>query len=90
MGRERYFGMRGGWLTFWVTVAAASDMALYDQGVFGGVIVTPQFLDLMGITGEASLQSTVTAIYDIGCFFGALATIWIGEKFGRKNTIGTS
>ena len=31
MGREQYFGLRGGWLTFWVTVAAASDMALFGQ-----------------------------------------------------------
>ena len=32
-----WFGMRGGWLTFWVTVACATDMTLfgYDQGVFG-------------------------------------------------------
>lgn len=32
-----YFGLRGGWLTFWVTVACATDMMLfgYDQGVFG-------------------------------------------------------
>ncbi|KAI1256191.1 hypothetical protein MGN70_002353 [Eutypa lata] len=41
----------------------------------------------MGITGEATVQSTVTAIYDVGCFLGAISTIWIGEKFGRKNTI---
>ena len=32
-----YFGLKGGWLTFWVTVACATDMTLfgYDQGVFG-------------------------------------------------------
>lgn len=32
-----YFGLKGTWLTFWVTVACATDMALfgYDQGVFG-------------------------------------------------------
>ena len=32
-----YFGLRGGWLTFWVSVACATDMTLfgYDQGVFG-------------------------------------------------------
>lgn len=34
---QPYFGLRGGWLTFWVTVACATDMMLfgYDQGVFG-------------------------------------------------------
>jgi len=32
-----YFGLRGGWLTFWVTVACTTDMTLfgYDKGVFG-------------------------------------------------------
>lgn len=31
-----YFGLTGGWLTFWITVACATDMTLfgYDQGVF--------------------------------------------------------
>ncbi|KAI1331975.1 general substrate transporter [Xylariaceae sp. FL0255] len=89
MIREPYFGLKGGWLTFWVTVACATDMTLfgYDQGVFGGVIVTSDFLNLMGIEGNPKLQSTVTAIYDIGCFLGAITTIWIGERFGRKNTI---
>ena len=51
--------------------------------------MTPEFLDLMDIADEPSLQSTVTAIYDVGCFFGAISTIWIGERFGRKKTIGT-
>ncbi|KAI1500936.1 general substrate transporter [Biscogniauxia marginata] len=91
MGRAPYFGMKGGWLTFWVTVACATDMTLfgYDQGVFGGVIVTPDFLDRMGINNDPKLQSTVTAIYDVGCFLGAISTIWIGERLGRKNTILT-
>ena len=51
--------------------------------------MTPEFLDLMGITGDSTLQSTVTAIYDVGCFFGAISTILIGEWLGRKKTIGT-
>jgi hypothetical protein len=31
-----YFGLTGGWLTFWLTVACATDMTLfgYDQAVF--------------------------------------------------------
>ncbi|KAI1633668.1 general substrate transporter [Biscogniauxia mediterranea] len=91
MGHAPYFGLKGGWLTFWVTVACATDMTLfgYDQGVFGGVIVTPDFLNQMGIANDAKMQSTVTAIYDIGCFLGAISTIWIGERLGRKNTILT-
>ncbi|KAK5957130.1 hypothetical protein OHC33_001499 [Knufia fluminis] len=30
---------------------------------------------------------TVTAIYDIGCFIGAIAACYFGEKFGRKKTV---
>ncbi|MCJ1232343.1 hypothetical protein MMC14_000295 [Varicellaria rhodocarpa] len=86
-----YFGLRGGWLTFWVSVACATDMTLfgYDQGVFGGVIVTPDFLDTLHLDGpqNTSLLGTVTAIYDVGCFFGAVIACWLGEKLGRKKTI---
>ena len=102
--REPYFGMTGGWLTFWVTVACATDMMLfgYDQGVFctyavhymaimltllAGVIVTPDFLDVLNLHGKTSLTGTVTALYDVGCFFGAVAAVLFGEKLGRKLTI---
>ena len=59
----------------------------YDQGVFGGVIVTPDFLTTLGITGDTSLQGTITALYDIGCFFGAIAAYFIGDWLGRKKTV---
>ncbi|MCJ1321232.1 hypothetical protein MMC15_006576 [Xylographa vitiligo] len=86
-----YFGLKGGWLTVWVTVACATDMTLfgYDQGVFGGVIVTDDFLNTLNLGGpqNTSLLGTVTAIYDVGCFFGACAAFWLGEKLGRKKTV---
>ncbi|KAJ9641523.1 hypothetical protein H2201_004007 [Coniosporium apollinis] len=87
--KKPYFGLTGGWLTFWVTVACATDMTLfgYDQGVFGGVVITQDFLDTLGIADDAKMQSTVTAIYDIGCFFGAIAAFVVGDPLGRKNTI---
>ncbi|KZM19095.1 substrate-specific transmembrane transporter [Ascochyta rabiei] len=84
-----YFGLTGTWLTVWVTVACATDMTLfgYDQGVFGGVIVTPDFLDQLDLNGKTSLISTVTAIYDIGCFFGAISVCAIGDPLGRKKCV---
>ena len=38
---RNYFGLKGGWLTFWVSVACSTDMTLfgYDQGVFGTIIL---------------------------------------------------
>ena len=39
----------------------------YDQGVFGGIIVTPDFLKQMGNPGP-SLQGTIVSLYDIGWY----------------------
>lgn len=52
--KKPYFGLRGGWLTFWITVACGTDMTLfgYDQGVFGGVIVTQNFLKIHDLVGD--------------------------------------
>jgi MFS family permease len=42
---------------------------------------------------EASTRSTVqgitTASYNLGCFFGAIFCIWIGNYLGRRKTIFT-
>ncbi|KAF9888547.1 hypothetical protein FE257_008478 [Aspergillus nanangensis] len=89
--RRPYLGLTGGWLTFWLTVACATDMSLfgYDQGVFGGVVVTDDFLEVHNLVGptKTTTLSTVTAIYDIGCFFGAVMAFTIGENLGRKKAI---
>ena len=53
----------------------------------GGVIVTDDFLQTLGLTNNASLIGTVTALYDVGCFFGAVAAFTLGERLGRKKTI---
>jgi MFS family permease len=53
----------------------------------GGVVVTPDFLDQLNLNGNPSLISTVTAIYDIGCFFGAISVCAIGDPLGRKKCV---
>lgn len=55
--------------------------------MFGGVIVTPNFLEVHNLTGKTGLIGTVTALYDIGCFVGAIVACWMGEILGRKKTI---
>lgn len=61
----------------------------YDQAVFSGVIVTDDFLVLHGLAGpeHTTVLSTITAIYDIGCFFGAIIAFTIGEWLGRRKSI---
>ena len=70
-------------------MACATDMTLfgYDQGVFGGVIVTDHFLNTLSLQNATATVGTVTAIYDIGCFLGAVLTMWRGEKLGRRKTV---
>ena len=36
---------------------------------------------------HTSLLGTVTALYDVGCFFGAIAAFSIGERLGRKKAV---
>ncbi|KAF8659279.1 hypothetical protein AX16_001854 [Volvariella volvacea WC 439] len=85
--KKPYFGMTGTQLNIWVTVACTTAMTLfgYDQGVFGGIIVTDNFLETMG-NPDPNLQGTIVSLYDIGCFFGALSTFVWGESWGRKKT----
>ncbi|KAF2675300.1 general substrate transporter [Microthyrium microscopicum] len=91
---KTWFGMTGARLTFWVTVACATDMTLfgYDQGKStllqkSGVVVTKDYLNTFGLRNNPSLLGTITAIYDIGCFFGAILAFVVGDRLGRKKTI---
>ncbi|KAK1706603.1 general substrate transporter [Colletotrichum acutatum] len=86
-----YFGLKGKWLTYWITFACSVDMLMfgYDQAVFSGVIVTDDFLELHDLVGpeKTRMLSTITAIYDIGCFVGAILAFTIGESLGRTKSI---
>ncbi|KAL5360266.1 general substrate transporter [Aspergillus floccosus] len=86
-----FFGLTGAWLSFWITVACSLDMMLfgYDQGVFSGVVVTQDFLEIHDLVGptKTTTLSTVTAIYDVGCFLGAILAFTLGEHLGRKKSI---
>ncbi|KAL4886970.1 general substrate transporter [Aspergillus karnatakaensis] len=84
-------GLRGGRLTFWFAVGCGADMALYgyDQGVFGGVVISPDYLRVHDLEGPSrtNVLSTVTAIYNVGCFLGAIIATWLGGKLGRKRSV---
>lgn len=53
------------------------------------MVVTPDFLEIHDLVGptKTKILSTVTAIYDVGCFFGAMLAFTAGERLGRKKTI---
>lgn len=70
-----------------------------DQGVMGGLLTLPSFLHHFPQIDTANpppgsnpshasnIQGITVGGYTLGCFFGAAATIWLGNLLGRKRTI---
>ncbi|KAI0897746.1 general substrate transporter [Annulohypoxylon nitens] len=103
----KFFGLRGNWLNYAIGIIAGCDFLLfgYDQGVMGGILTMHQFLeDFPDInpngapknSAEAARRSSnqgiSVAAYNLGCFIGAVTTIFISNPLGRKRMImlGTS
>lgn len=97
---KRYFGLRGTRLNVAVGVLAGLDFLLfgYDQGVMGGLLTLPSFLRTfpeMDVNAAppnrrshvSTIQGISVASYNVGCFCGAIACMWIGDLLGRRKTI---
>jgi len=70
-----------------ITLCSAWAFTLfgYDQGVLGGLIALPNFLEANHISAnDADLQGTIVAIYDIGCLTGCIIAGFVGQKLGRR------
>ncbi|KAF2176833.1 general substrate transporter [Zopfia rhizophila CBS 207.26] len=83
-------------LNWAITATAGSGFLLfgYDQGVMSGLLTGIAFTNTFpeidttdGANGSSSLQGTVVAIYEIGCFFGAILCFLFGEMLGRRKCI---
>ncbi|KAB8264562.1 hypothetical protein BDV32DRAFT_160100 [Aspergillus pseudonomiae] len=83
-------------LTMAITATAGSGFLLfgYDQGVMSGLLsgdafvhTFPEIDTTTGGTGSSTLQGTVVAIYEIGCFLGAIMALVWGENVGRRMCI---
>ncbi|KAH8649036.1 general substrate transporter [Xylariales sp. PMI_506] len=104
---KKFYGLRGQALNYAIGIIAGCDFLLfgYDQGVMGGILTMPNFLDQFPVINpdaaditdsESSARSTnqgiAVASYNLGCFIGAILTIFIGNPLGRRRMImlGTS
>ncbi|KAI6802946.1 general substrate transporter [Hortaea werneckii] len=88
MGRK-YLGGSGDALTVWISISATSTVLIfygYDQGYFGNIIISENFLETFGHP-STDTQGTMTSIYNIGCFIGAMSTIFTGDKLGRPRQV---
>ncbi|KAK5942210.1 hypothetical protein PMZ80_006165 [Knufia obscura] len=85
---RKYLGGSGESLTVWISVAASTVLIFYgyDQGVFGNVLVKDDFLRTVGYPSVTD-QGTMTSVYNLGCFGGALSTLYTGDKLGRPRTL---
>ncbi|KAK0102418.1 hypothetical protein ONS95_006038 [Cadophora gregata] len=97
-GGGRYFGLRGQKLTLAINIIAGLDFLLfgYDQGVMGGLLTlgswVKQFPEIdtvnnSGNTHISTIQGISVASYNVGCFVGAVITIFIGDILGRRKMI---
>ncbi|KAJ6130554.1 hypothetical protein N7512_003334 [Penicillium capsulatum] len=101
-GVPRYFGLRGNALNLTISWIAGLDFLLfgYDQGVTGGLLDLPSFTKYFpdinpeehGLShavksSRSTNQGIAVAAYNLGCFLGAVFTIFIGNPLGRKKTI---
>ncbi|EGW33885.1 uncharacterized protein SPAPADRAFT_59267 [Spathaspora passalidarum NRRL Y-27907] len=90
-----YLGMKGKRLHHAISFLAGMGFLLfgYDQGVMGSLLTLPTFrdtfesIDTTRYPDRATFQGFVVAIYEIGCLIGALFTMYIGDKIGRRKTI---
>lgn len=78
---------------YWLAFIAYWGILLfgYDTGVAGGVVIQPFFKENFGIADDpkkaADVSSNVVAILQAGAFFGALGSIPVTERYGRRNTL---
>ncbi|KZT59577.1 general substrate transporter [Calocera cornea HHB12733] len=60
----------------------------YDQGVMGGLVNSPYFLEVFpSLASNPTLLGTTVAIYEVGALIGSLACWIFGNHFGRRVTL---
>jgi len=80
--------LQGRALTIAITVTCGTGFLLfgYDQGVFGGLLSNNAFLGTFGNPNN-TIQGQIVSTYDIGCILGAISSIFLGDKLGRRRSI---
>ncbi|CAI6341119.1 unnamed protein product [Periconia digitata] len=73
-----------------LTVVASFGGMLFgwDTGLIGGVLTMDAFRHSFNLDKDSdnfsNLQGNIVSVLQAGCFFGALSSFYISDKFGRK------
>ncbi|KAF9893034.1 hypothetical protein FE257_012445 [Aspergillus nanangensis] len=76
-------------LSVGITVACGLAFMLfgYDQGVFGGVLSNPAFQEQFDHP-DATIEGQIVSSYVLGCIIGAFLSMFLGDRLGRRKSIG--
>jgi MFS family permease len=71
-----------------ITSVCSSGFLLFgfDQGVMSGIVISQYWLSAMSQPSTLMI-GTITALYDVGAFFGAVCAAFTAEGLGRKRTL---
>ncbi|KAI1127503.1 general substrate transporter [Nemania abortiva] len=90
MAPPSYMGLSGRPLSLAVSAICTTGFLLfgYDQGVMSGILTSDAFADVFEETrNNSTIQGVVTSIYDLGCLFGAIFILTVGDQLGRRRAI---
>ncbi|KAH8780152.1 sugar transporter [Diaporthe sp. PMI_573] len=90
MAPPKFLGLSGRPLSLLVSVVATTGFLLfgYDQGVMSGIITAVPFNNMFETTkNNSTMQGFTTAIYEVGCLFGAMLILGVGDLLGRRRVI---
>ncbi|KAF2019766.1 MFS quinate transporter-like protein QutD [Aaosphaeria arxii CBS 175.79] len=63
----------------------------WDTGLIGGVLTMKAFQHSFNLDKDSddfsNLQGNIVSVLQAGCFFGALSSFYISDKFGRKRAL---
>lgn len=72
-----------------ITVMNSVSMAWfgYDQGVYGGVLISADFRNHFPEVEDANVSGITASCFSLGAFVGCLFAFAFGDKLGRRWTI---
>lgn len=83
--------LQGRTLSVGITVACGLAFMLfgYDQGVFGGILSNPAFQEQFDHP-DATIEGQIVSSYVLGCIIGAFTSMFLGDRLGRRKSIGVA